>query len=606
MQNHCYPNGITCSFNTGGEEENLLVYRGDHSLSPWADLIAGQFGWGDVPLDDMRRYEYWCSNHFITCVSYMEGQIIYTKDLCDNGACDVNNTDNVVSPSSVTLSPYTIKITSPICIQHNRRDMPIAISKLSRHERLLLLGEATGSSVGIEPIPIVYSFGGSQTKFVKAFRKSNQSHGRRIYVPIFDVLILGSRSKRALSSFGDPIIKRQCRGYNYERPSIDIACGSCQTERFFCSLINDCPLDGAECPLGDNFVNCPDSESKHGDCRTDDQNNSVKRKYEEIMDMDEGEKKRRKCVDETLHNVTRSDNVPWLVNETFYLPTEIIDDQILNRFLVKSIISKVRNFLMPLDSRSSTMNYIDVKRRDEMMTVPPFEYNVSTHDEGSYFAAGFEPVFQKLVEERGNCQNLVIQDFDRLLYDLKTLSLVCKSWKVFSEKHFAWQLVFQGIHTLYNSARVNITLEYILSSRYSAELDGTIRDYIMYKSPKVHGLYDCQIFASFTFSLLSNLMFQMINRSTNPQKTYSVFKNAGVFRLLVLLICEDTKSKWRNNPPLDNDEFSSILNACLSCFSNVFIVIVFKSGLEDKEMMLLFDDTIRIIDKEKLINVINS
>lgn len=575
----------------------------------------------DDDMDTMQIYEALCHQHFLLNVSYMK----------NHTTCFVDNNDNhcehvLYAKKNIT---HDIHISNLICPNHGDRDHPGAISLLQTSKtkeldlefiqgirqwdsntknevtngmksfRTSVIGQATLNTARNDP------------QFFEALKRSVQKSPSKRYLPIFGTFISQARHEKLHTTYfrGSPLFDTS----NY--PNAQLICTACQTERFFCALHYDTTIfennDGSTSFFGRSNLNPNTPVMRNG-----------KRLYADIGDNDDDSKEYKRQKTLHVHGVFTSihsrkndkdddiDCQSSVTNDLFDFPKEIIEDQILNRFILKSVVKCVRGFNPDQDSVGSITNYVVVKKKPTFENPDdsslPLHAKFHQENERSENVSNVSAFKDWVLSKRKHTEHLVLDGLDDLLNDIKTISLVCKSWNEFSRHHFVWQIIFQGIHTLFNSGRVGITMERVLSTNYPGT-EYTLRYKLMNLSKKVHGLYDCHIFASYTINIFTDLMFLMINQSIDPIITHQLFKKSGVFHSLVRLVCNDTLFKWKNKPlSFEDDGFTSAIETCWALFFDIMTNINFGSNEVKNDMMLNYEKAVYMVKREKSINVINT
>ena len=607
----------------------------DHSLVPLATSLAFDFTENRTKdLPTMLHYEFLCSKYFLVCASYMQGHSTYV-DLRSLKSIRDGSDDEYGDDDASSLPPYNISISTPICHTHNLRDSPCAISRVRNidwcappggfmlkdyelrrflsgkridEDRMMrLVSEVNANSIR-QKNPILF----------ESMKKTSLVPTTKRFVPIFGVFFSKARSADIPCS-GCVTVKQRIV-LDKTEAIIEIVCTSCQTERFFCNSYykNEITRMSGGTPADSPRVQFSKyteiSSSSLSPPKENAWSNSRKRKREEPdnenysheIKTTTGAKKRVKR--EHNHNTVRC---------TAEIPQDVIENHILNRVLTDCFGSRLREFNPLADSVGAVTNYVVVKRtpsfysntsnnnnNDRSVTETQEDIDkiesIGSHDVNKCVASALR---NSVLSDKKYTQHLVVDDLSAILDVFKTISTVCKSWNEYAKKHFAWQIVFQGVHTLFNSGRVTVTMNHVLAKREEDAKSARYR--LDHETKKVHGLFDCHIFASYVINVFSSLLFDMINLSANKTKTENLFKNTGGYRSLVRMTCTDTLSKWDEENENSKADFYEAIDACRACFHRIMEEIDFGTPRNKKNAFEKYEAALNNVNIEKSINILN-
>lgn len=546
-------------FLTTSHERLSFMDGMDHSRIPPATAITSEFN--DISnLQTMSDYESKTLEHFLICVSYMRGHSLYL-DLRDL-PYSIDKQRNKID--------YNMDTYMPCCSKHSVIDDPRMIYNLEsvHHSHINAIRGSLHSFANIEDLK-KYKF-----KSYVEMRLSIARAEMKRYLPVFGTFFRNIRDHNTWCS-GYPLVKQQFIADEFSL-DIQMVCSVCQTERFFCNLYKH-----------DRMIDYHDQEPKA----------AFKTNNKRYFMYDNADiqrpSKRVKLDHENIKHLAPTDDDTGF--DTI-LP-EIWERHILNRIITRKLRENVRKFCPREDSLGSMTNYLRIEK------ISFFDKEEEEEKKGHHV----EAIENERTENTTEC--LTIDDSFDILETMKTLSSVCKGWNAYCKRHFVWRILYQASHTLYNSARVNITKECAMESIVSKFGGGRTmlgfqrKDFMRSHTSSVHGLYDCHVFATYAFNVFSSLLFTMINQSTNKLKMEAVFRKHGVYHSLMRLLCTDAIRNWKITSNETTKEFDLTLETCYQCFRDVLNETKFDFDEETRQIMHeMYAISFRNVAIEKEIN----
>ena len=532
------------------------------------------------------EYEANALEYFLVSVAYMRGHSLYV--------------DARDAPSSVrSPKPYALFNTVPTCGFHNARDNPSLVSRMKN-------AYARGTYVqgGLSAIKR------DHPESRKAMKKVVRAVQNKRYVPIFGSFFSNVRGE-AFEKRSDNVIKHRLTS-KYFSLDVTVMCSSCQTERFFCKLY-DCYDDKNE----SNVDDVKTTERKRPATGGKRPVTGGKRPATDSVTTDPRPLKKRKL----------EPTIPFLdTTPSLDVISDIWENHVLNVVIAEAVYARVNAFSPTALSLFSTTSYLTVKRPPSCaddnacaanrvidassrsgVVEDPFSSTDHLRHIHCVDMIRYGTVLRfdgKTLVGEGTIQQLRLDDLSGLLETLSIVSQVSKRWKRYCDQHFVWRLIYQCAHTLYNSARIDVTREHELTDLSSLAGVADKRAFLATRSPRVHGLFDCHVFATYAFNVFSSLLFEMINSSFDRKRTDSIFRKYNGYRTLVRYLCLDTFKNWKHDGETARDA-ETALEACFDVFVRTIHEMEFIDETMEQKVNEMFNIATCNVNEETLINPID-
>ena len=611
--------------------------------------------------ETIRTYELFCATHFLRCASYMEGQTVYTtasihdeEDRKKRSRTPYQRENALMFTLGLSpMSSYNIAIRSHTCTHHTLREAQEMIALVERDSKLSneeYLGTFSSTK---KNKPYLY----------EAIERLTSSQDVRRYYSTFGVLLMKTRSPFVRvggpsSVVRDDLATPVCGSCQTERFFGQLRKGNVPSVRRAMAMgigylpgIISMEEEDCEEALKATLTTMASISKSDAMNPRDKLLNIKKLEYVSRRSNDSRKPEHSFCFD---HNATsgldepsRSSTIRPLEDyegkkegpepkrrrtepkNIVELPNDLFTYSILGRMLMLSLRHNVRVFVDNADSQESITSEVVVKKK-------PNNNNNNTDAEdggsGNGKPVGANQIPPTLMIDDRHRRNLVLRgrlskkDDERVLSFLnqahmlsftnpgrhlkllKTFSLVCKDWKTYCDRHFSWQLLLQGVHALYNARRTNLTLYHCLAIPVpSVEHEGTeitMREHLMNESPRIHGLYDCHVFASYGFNLLVRVVIETFNACKNDLLADAAFKSSAVYSSLIRYVSADTMHNWNSKNETLKATLEERKKRCYEVIENALDAIEFKDLDNEVRIRALLLHVVAQVEKEKSINAL--
>lgn len=365
-------------------------------------------------------------------------------------------------------------------------------------------------------------------------------------VPIFDCFFSNVRrgTTRSLSFYGDQMRKEK----------IECVCCGCQTEKFFCTLYYD-------------ETACEKTKKTTGG---DDVYLSISKNKKRKNDFQAKETK-----DERYKRFKKEENDFSI--ET--LPSEILKEHILQSLWIDELTRGLRSFDSEIDAQGSMVSYLSVKKRNAL--------------DRSNWEDEFANIFDTTRENK-----MILTNAKDILRTLSTLSHVCKEWNSYCKKHWIWRIFFQCAHTLYNSDG-----DWTVRTRRLDEMRRTFPSELSHGFFRVHGIFDCHVYASYTSNFLSNICFEILNSSKNMVETEAKLQEKRFYHSMMRLLCCDTFRGWKEGKKKYKSEKTVehvfILDECITTLQEIIDSTRYQTEERKKRIYNEWKRTLFFIEMEE-------